>query len=329
MKDWRSWLGGFVLLCAMVTPVFAEVGVRPMLIEETVQPRDSITRDITLSNPTDRKLIVFATVNEISLGAEGEIKSFVSPVMTDRTNTVTSWIEITRGRIELEAGETKQVPLKLQIHPYAEEGEYYAFIGFVATSKRAAAEAVALNGEADGVILNIEVSSTDVESFSVNTIDTSRVMLNPSAQTVLVGISNDGDLPISPNGEVIFYNSRGVEIGAVPLNEAKTTIESGSQTVFELPINIPSDFGRFRASVNVAHENVSIKDGTEFYVLPWPVLIGLLVILLGISGSLTFLIRRSLVDHDSEYFDGHEITLFDNTGATTAQEADHDISLKS
>ena len=90
------------------------------LIDETYQPRDSEVKTITLtSDYPSRKAVLYATVNEITADSEGEIKEFVTPVMTDRTNTVTSWAEITRGRIELMPGEKIEVPSN-QIHPYAE-----------------------------------------------------------------------------------------------------------------------------------------------------------------------------------------------------------------
>jgi hypothetical protein len=67
-------------------------------------------------------------------------------------------------------------------------------------------------------------------------------------------------------------------------------------------------------------------DATEFYVLPLPILLGLLVTLVGIAGLLTILIKRTLREsYDDE--DGMHIPLYDNTGVTSANAANHDITI--
>jgi hypothetical protein len=310
-----------------VTTEASAIDIKPLIIEEVVQPRDAITREISLTNDGSSKAFVYATVNEITLGTDGAIKEFEAPVMSDRTKTVTSWIEISRGRIEIYPGDTVTVPVTFRINPFAETGEYYAFLGFVSTNKRPTAEAIALRGDADGVVVNLEVGSTLVESFSVNTVDTSRLLTDPASSQVSVTLTNEGDLPIAPMGEVIFYNARGLEVGAVDLNEQGTEIPAGENTIFRLPIDIPNDFGRYRASVQVAHDNVSIQDATEFYVLPLPVLLLLFGVLVAVSLLFTILIKRSLSEPDHSHHEGDEIPLYDNTGSKTTYDADHDITV--
>lgn len=306
---------------------FAGVAIQPIIIEESVQPRDAITREVSLTNESDTRTNVYATVNEITLGPNGLIKEFEAPVMSDRTQTVTSWIEVSRGRITIDPGETVTVPVTFRINLNAKPGEYYAYIGFVPTNKRPTAEAIALAGDADGIVVNLDVISTATESFSVNAVDTSRLLIDNSTAQIAVALSNDGDLPIAPVGEVIFYNARGLEVGAVDLNDSRYEIPAGENTVFTLPIDIPDNFGRYRATVNVAHENVSILDSTEFYHLPLPMLLLLFGALIGLSLIFTFLIKRSLNEPAYSSHEGDDIPLYDNTGNKTTQEADHDITL--
>src|SRR6056297_3143851 len=96
---------GIILLLLLVIALplhvsAADLSIRPFLIDVTMVPRESTTETIVIENNySDRKATVYATVNEITVGTDGAIKEFMTPVMTDRTNTVTSWIEIQRGRI--------------------------------------------------------------------------------------------------------------------------------------------------------------------------------------------------------------------------------------
>jgi hypothetical protein len=141
----QLWVG-VVLLVVLVLPSAANAAgftVSPVLLDLEVSARDVVTKDITITNSSEAKQFIYATVNEILIDEGGEIKEFVSPVMTDRSNTVTSWIEISRGRLELEPGEQKTVPLTIRVSPSAEPGNYHAFVGFVATNKQYIAEATA------------------------------------------------------------------------------------------------------------------------------------------------------------------------------------------
>ncbi len=100
-----------LLATAAETAWAGSLSIRPFLIDMTVAPREIVTEDVVLVNQTNNKLNVYATVNEITVGSEGKIKDFIAPIMDDRTQSITSWVEITRGRIELAPGETKTVPL--------------------------------------------------------------------------------------------------------------------------------------------------------------------------------------------------------------------------
>ena len=116
-----------ILLCAFSYPVVAaEYSVTPMLIEHTVEPRDMSEETVKITNTSGRKLRIFPTVNQITLGEGGEIKSFVPPSMSDNTTSITSWISVTRGRVEINPGETIKIPLNITVNPNAVAGEYHA-----------------------------------------------------------------------------------------------------------------------------------------------------------------------------------------------------------
>ena len=206
----RIWLLSILLVPATFASA-SEFTVRPFLVDRVVEPRDIVTDTVLLTNDNQsRKYVVYATVNEISVDTAGEIKEFVSPVMTDRTNTVTSWIEVTRGRIEIPPGEKKEVPLTLHINPFAEPGVYHVFVGFVPAPNRPTAEAVALKGEADGVLVKITVADKREDSMKITSFLIDRFVTGEENREVDVVVENKGDIASAPKGEVVFYNSRGV-----------------------------------------------------------------------------------------------------------------------
>lgn len=325
-----------LLFCALflvaVLPAIcvADVSITPLLIDLELEAREITTSEITLTNDTDRKRVVFATVNEVAIDTTGEVKEFVSPVMTDRTNTVTSWIEITRGRIELEPGETKKIPLTVRVHPYAEFGDYFAFIGFVESSKRPQAEAAALQGNASGVILKLSLKDEKIESLRISAFLVDRFIFNTDKSTVDIEIENAGDEPSVPAGEVIFYNSRGEEISSLIFNEAAISIAPGEKKLITMQIPFSEKFGKFKANVALEYEGsqtASVFDTTQFFMIPFRLMLMFIFGVLVTTITITFLLRRAFYNdlHDDD--DGSVVPLYVRNNKDH-NEKDHDIHIQ-
>jgi len=333
MKALSSILGLGVLLTLIPSTLFAsEIVVRPFLIDTQLQPRETGEETITLTNnyPT-RKAVVYATVNEISIDSVGEIKQFVSPVMTDRTNTVTSWIEVGRGRIEVNPGETKEVPLAVRVHPQAEPGEYHVFIGMVEASKRAVAEAIALNGEADGVILKVTVSDERTDSMRIAGFLIDRFVTGADSRLIDIEVENSGDLESVPTGEIIFYDSRGVEVNSIAVNPEGVVIAPGETKLITAEVPLENALGRYKANISLeygSNQRASLYDTTYFYMMPMQFLIMGLVGILVVSLLITLLFRRMLAANDHGYDEtGDDVVMYIKDGHVPNPK-DHDIDLK-
>jgi hypothetical protein len=292
-------------------------------------PRESSSQIIKLTNdyPT-RKAVLYATVNEITVGTDGDIKEFISPVMTDRTNTVTSWVEITRGRIDILPDETIEIPLDVKVHPYAEAGEYHVFVGFVEAKKRFLAEEVAMSGDADGVILKITIGDERTDSMRITSMTVDRFVTSDDEREVMITVENAGEITSAPQGELIFYDSRGREVVAMPVNTAGENIAPATQKTFAVAIPMDTELGRFKANVNLVYgenQRASLYDTTSFYLLPLPYLIALAGLLLSLMVLLFVLLHRSrrLVPVDE---DGDSVAMFVRDGHD-ANPLDHDIDL--
>lgn len=324
------------LFLAVVLSVFplglyaSEISVRPFLIDVELSARDIHQEVITLKNdyPT-RKAVLYATVNEITVDSVGEIKEFVSPVMTDRTNTVTSWIEISRGRIEILPGESIEVPLAIRVHPYAEPGEYYVFVGMVEASKRPVAEAIAMNGDANGVIVKVVIADQRKDSMRISSFLIDRFVTGTENGFVNIEVENLGDLPSAPSGEIIFYDSRGVEVSSVPVNTSGVTIAPGETAVLESVLPLDNELGKYKANVSLQYgenQRASLYDTTYFYMIPWQMLLILFSVVLVVSLLITWLFRRVLQTDDYDE-SGDDVIMYVKDGHV-ANPQEHDIDLK-
>jgi|AntRauTorckE6833_2_1112554.scaffolds.fasta_scaffold01348_8 hypothetical protein len=323
-----------ILITAFVLPTnFAEaneISIRPFLIDETAGPRDIIEETVVLNNDGNSLRYIYATVNEISVDQEGEIKKFVSPVMTDRTNTITSWIEVTRGRIELAPKERKEISLTIRINPFVQPGEYHAFVGFGHAQNRPTAESNAMNGDVDGVIVKITINDQRTEGLRLSRFSIDRFITNENQRAVEVIIENTGEIADSPQGEIIFYDSQGREIDAVEFNTEGVQINPGETKTIMTNVPLDRDIGRFKANLSLDYgikQKASLFDSTSFYLLPLNLLLLIFGIILVGAIFVTLLFRKAFLAHDYEDEDGEQVTMYVKEGHE-ANPKDHDIDLK-
>ncbi len=131
--------------------------VTPLVIDQSLQARDIEEYTLTLSNNGDVPITIYPTVNNISLNSGGTIEEFLTPVESDQTSSISTWIEIGRGGIDLFAGQTKTITLTLRINPNAKPGAYHALVGFPYGGNRDEAEAMLLRGDAPGTIVSVSL----------------------------------------------------------------------------------------------------------------------------------------------------------------------------
>ncbi len=306
----------------------ADIEIRPFLIDKIVEPRDIVSEDIVLTNKTDRKLNIYSTVNEITVSAEGDIKEFVSPVMTDRTNTITSWVEIKRGRITLEVGESTTIPLTLRIHPQATAGEYHAFIGFYPTQKAHEAEAAAMSGDADGVIAKLTIEDKSEAFVRITSYLIDRFVIRDNQRQVSIEVENLGDTSEIPKGEIVFFNSVGEEVTAVPVNQEGVTIEPGAKTILTAPIPFDDELGRYKANISLQYgskQRATIYDSAQFFMMPIHIMVIILVSIVALSFLIVWLLRRSLKEPTDDTH-GVELPFYIKDGHEPKPK-EHDIDL--
>ncbi len=327
-----KYLPKLLLLGVFTLPLvsFAEdVQVAPPLFDLEMQARDVVTKEITITNDTPSKQYVYATVNEIAVDASGDIKEFVSPVMDARQKSITSWVEITRARIELDAGQATTVPMTVRVHPYAEPGEYHAFIGLVTEANRPLAEAKALRGDAEGVILKVTTKDTSSDALRITSLQVDRFIINEAGRVVMLQLKNDGDKVSVPTGEIIFYNSRGEEIAAVPVNSSAESIEAGKDKTFNLKVPFNDSLGRYKANVTVRYGQdgkSAVFDTVHFYLIPYKILIVFFVLISLFSIVVTYLIRRVFYDELHSDDETGDIPLYVRNDREH-QTHDHDIHI--
>jgi hypothetical protein len=309
----------------------ANFSVSPLIIDVDALARDAFTHTITLSSHHTNAMRLFASVHEITIGEESEIKSFVPASMSDRTVAVTSWIEITRARLDLAPGATKEVPLIIKINPNTPPGLYHAFVGFAPGPNRDVAEATILSGQGSGIVLRISVGGKQEEFLRLVSFSTDRFSYSKNKGEVTYTIENTGDVALSPKGDVVIYDSRGQELTSIKLSEDNNAvIEPGQQVTYYENLPFINRLGKHKAflSIDFGVENrASLYDTSFYYSIPWFYLVLIVLLLAIVLTALIMLFRRGARVSEIDMHEAHDIPLFVRDRREHS-EYEHDIDLK-
>lgn len=325
----------FAIACAAIFAYGAhtvnavgQYSVHPLVIDEEMEAREVITKDITITNNSDGPLTIYPTVNNISLKEGGTIEEFLTPVESDRTASLAAWLEISRRVIELRAGESATVPLIIRINPAPKPGTYHAFVGFASGGNRDQAEKLVASGLAPGTVVTVTIAEKTTEFLKLAKFIVSRFVTRSENEAATFTFRNPGDETLVPEGEIIFFDSTGREVGARTVNEEHVTIAPGGEHTFTSSVPTEGMFGKYKAFLSVEYGNsqrASIQDTHFFYVFPIKTIAVALGLLLIAVTAMSWHIHRRYFDTET-YGDSDRITL--HLRDTESEPAHHDIDLK-
>jgi hypothetical protein len=300
--------------------------VTPRVIDEEVTARDIIQKQIRITNTADQPVTVYPTVNNISLDEGGTIQEFLPAVESDRSTSLSTWIEIKRGGMDIPVGESRTIDLTIRINPEPKPGTYHAFIGFGNGQNSTEAETQVQKGTAPGVIVTITVIEKKSVFLKLSRFVIDKFVTGVNDSQAVYRIHNPGDETLIPVGEVIIYDSKGVEVASVDLNADKMTVAPGEEK--EFLFTIPSDglFGKYKAYLDVEYgiENkASVQDTTFFYAFPMKIMLPIIAVILAIVVLTSLYLHKRYYDVED---DGSELVHV-HVRESRSEAKEHDIDL--
>jgi hypothetical protein len=248
-----------VVLCAVLlfpsTVFSADISASPFVIDKEAKPRDIIKGEVSLKNMTGHKVMVFPDVKDYAKDAG--------------PGSMTSWIELSRGVIEIDPGETRAVPYLLHVNYDAKPGYYHAVMWFGTGSFRAEAESNP--GRATEILVNVKVLDDAIERLQLATFIPDRQIFPTEEAQFSFGLQNTGNRLVAPGGNLRIFDRRGREIAVVPVNTEKAIIAPEGKELLAAAWNAEGMFGRYKAVLDLEYggQSKQITDTTFFWVLPW------------------------------------------------------------
>lgn len=289
----------FALACALFTiatpSVHAEgelLTVTPQVFDEKAQIREILKRSITLTNNTNRRLSVYTFVNNIDV-IDGEQEFEENRSAANISESLANWIEITRGVIELDPGQTRQIPFLIHVSVYADPGIHHAQIAFGwGSTKRDAKER---SEREPKVIINVEAEDDSKEVLQLSSFIPEKTFFLNSIASFSYLFENIGNRALSPDGEIRIYNRRGEEVGAVGVNGDDAELLPNKESQLVSTWQSEGKFGRYKAILDVEYGNKqrgTVQDTIFFWIIPWKKILAMFLVMSVVLVVAVYLLHR-------------------------------------
>jgi hypothetical protein len=270
----------FVLLCAPLVSYAeetSELTALPVVVDEKAKARDILKETITITNNGQRKLTLYPSVNDVS-PQEGQEAFVAAQGGADRKDSLANWIEISRGVIELNPGESREVPFVIRVNLNALPGTYHADISFYQGSTRPGAEATRPLAV---VTVNTEVQADIKEAMQLNKFITDSFFFSGDDVLFSYQVQNIGNQELKPKGEIRIYDRKGREVASVPVNADGKSLTPDQESQLASAWSGAKGFGKFKAFLNIDYGNNqsgTLQDTVFFWIIPWQQLVAIFVV---------------------------------------------------
>lgn len=315
---------GLLVQQAYAAPQYS---VAPLVIDESLEGRDIVTREITVTHMGGEPATLYPSVNNISIKEGGVIEEFLPPIDSDRAASLASWIELNRSGIDMQPGETKTIPITFRINGNPIPGEYHAFIGFGYGRNRDEAETQVKAGRAPGAVVNVTIADKSFSFLKIASFVVDRFVTRAENQAAVYTFQNPGKETLTPQGDIIIYNQRGAEVATLPVNAEGVSVPPGDTHVFTAQVPVKGLFGKYKAFLSVEYGSAqrgSVQDTSFFYVIPWKIVLVVCLVIAILAAYLAWHTHRRYFD-DVDDNDHEQLLVRVRDGASDPKE--HDLHI--
>jgi hypothetical protein len=251
--------------------------ISPKIIDETAQARDIFNYEVNIANNTERKVELYAVVNEVN--ADGSIASSTRDL--DRAVSLRKWIKIIHGVIELMPGESTTVDLEINVSQFALPGQRYAAISLINSPDRYAAERKAVGRSFGDIFLSFNIEENIVEKAQIAKFETTKNIYVKPEVAFDINISNFGNRDIFPLGTIYVFDRRGQVVAEIPVDSKNQPVLAGSELEQSINWNEVKGIGKYKAKLEVKYgqNDFELMDTIYFWYLPWQILAGFLAVI--------------------------------------------------
>jgi hypothetical protein len=298
---------GFVglMLTSLTTHVVLAqdgVGVRvqPSTVDERADPGTALDGVLTVTNQDGGKQTYYVATRNIDDMDDSGRPNFSKNPPTDPME-LASWIKLSKSAVELEQGQSDEVPYRIEVPAEASPGSYFAAI-FVTREAENPTESGAGVGFQVASLINLRVNGNALEGIMIREFSSDKSFYTKPSVRFNTRIENTGTVHERPMGIISITNMLGKKVGQVVLNENGGGVMPRTDRTFQTEWSTDSfTLGRYSAIASVAFgdtQKQTITRELTFWVIPVKevgLVLGLVVLVaLLITWSMRRYVRKAL-----------------------------------
>jgi len=274
----------------------SDIAVTPAVIDLKGKARDIIKESIVITNTSDHQITLYPSVDDINVESGSQTFTYAQS-STGLSDSLSNWIELSRGVVTLGPGEQREVPFVITINENAVVNTYHSAITFGEGDTRDEAEAMAPLAT---VTVNLEVQADIKEEMQLAKFTSDNIVFSGDDVLFKYQLQNIGNQDLNPTGEISIYDRNGEEVASVDVNKEGKTISPNQLSQLASVWSAANGFGKFKALLTVkygASQTASVQDTVFFWIVPWKQILELFAVSLVAIVLLGLYFHRWLETH--------------------------------
>lgn len=300
--------------------------ISPLPITLTAQPGSTVSAQLKVKNGgTDNETLHVGLMKFNAYNNDGQ------PRLLDREkgDDYFDWVSFSDNDFTIAPNEWKTITATINVPSTAAFGYYYAIIFGRKDEGPAATTATKIEGAVSVLVLLNVVSPNAVSNIQVVEFNSDRKVYEFLPAKFSLKLKNSGNIFIAPHGDIFIDKGKKTDLAILAVNEVQGNVLPGSYRIFDTDwsdgfptfvqriengkvvtdkkgnniLDLKWDFnqlsklrfGKFTAHLLLVYDNgtrdVPIEAVTSFWVIPWRLLGGALIVLSLISAGLWSLIK--------------------------------------
>lgn len=265
--------------------------ISPTKVELEVKPGDNVSRDLIVANRTGQTIAINFTIEDFE-GSRDPAESTI--FLGEETSTwgAKDWLDPEISSIVLKHGETMTFRVKVSVPRNAEPGGHYAVVFATSTAETIDEQGSRLDITSRvGSLFLIRVAGNVREEGFLSGLETPSFLEYGPVDFGLI-FNNEGNVHLKPSGRILVSNMLGQSSAEIPVREWVVLPESARRNTVQWDARYL--FGRYTAKAEIYYgpneEKLTLTK--TFWVIPWKLLLGALVIIIVIILLVIMTVRK-------------------------------------
>lgn len=276
--------------------------IAPPVITLSSDPGKTVKTTINLRDVSSSSLVVTNEINDFTAAGLDGTPKIMFDDETAGPYSLRAWISPV-PQLLLKPREVKELPITITVPEDASPGAHYGVIRFTGTPPDLDSTGVSLSASLGALVL-LKVNGDIKEGLSLTQFSVSHKgkpgpVFESTPLQFSQQIKNTGNMFEAPTGYVTIKNMFGKPIAAVNINLEKRNVLPASTRQFtgsldKSVIGTRRLFGRYTAQLHLTYgtNKQVLESSLSFWVIPFKIIAGIIILLIGGFFVLRFLIGR-------------------------------------